>query len=189
MNTLSNKDKAQLLAKGISEKQMEEQLESLRTGFPFLKLKNAATIGDGILRLETSESEAYTKAWEAYKAEGHRITKFVPASGAPSRMFKNLFEFLDAAYDVPTNDFEKKFFDGIENFAFYPELDEACKKNEGKDIKALMAAGQYKAVVANLLLDKGLNYGQLPKGLLTFHRSAAGVRKAFEEHLEVLPQS
>lgn len=183
MNTLSNKDKAQLLAKGISEEQIEEQLESLRTGFPFLKLKNAATIGDGILRLETSEAEVYTKAWEAYKAEGHRITKFVPASGAASRMFKNLFEFLNATYSVPSTSFEQTFFDCIGDFAFFPALDEACRKNNGRGVMELVAEGEYKAVVSNLLLPQGLNYGNLPKGLLDFHSYTDGVRTPVEEHL------
>jgi hypothetical protein len=95
-----------------------------------------------------------------------------------------MFEFLSAEYDVPTTDFEKKFFAEIKKFAFYKELNEVCQKNEGKTIDQLTEAGQYKAVVENMLLQKGLNYGQLPKGLLTFHRAANDtVRKAFEEHL------
>ena len=94
--------------------------------------------------------------------------KFVPASGAASRMFKNLYEFLSADYNEPQNAFEKKFFDDIRKFAFYDALNRACIENEAKDIPALIALGQYKAVVSNLLESKGLNYGQLPKGLLLF---------------------
>ena len=98
-------------------------------------------------------------------------------------MFKDMFAFVDADYDVPTTDFEKKYFDNIEKFAFYKELDAACQKNEGKGIKELMAAGQYKAVAANMLKAEGLNYGQLPKGLLLFHNYSEGPRTPMEEHL------
>jgi len=71
------------------------------------------------------------------------VVKFVPASGAASRMFKNMFAFVDADYDVPTTDFEKKYFDSIEKFAFYDALDTVCQKNEGKGIKQLIADGNY----------------------------------------------
>ena len=131
-----------------------------------------------------SERDVYIKAWEAYKNEGgHVVTKFVPASGAASRMFKNLFEFLGADYDEPTTDFEKKFFSQIEHFAFYADLNEACRKNAGKDIPGLLAGKDYKAVVANLLEAAGLNYGALPKGLLKFHKYEDGARTPLEEHL------
>lgn len=98
-------------------------------------------------------------------------------------MFKDMFAFLDADYDVPTTDFEKHYFDNLENFAFYGALDEQCRKNEGKSIKELTAEGNYKAVVANMLEAKGLNYGQLPKGLLLFHKYENGPRTPMEEHL------
>ncbi len=173
-----------LANRGISVEKAEGQLKSFEAGFPYLKLKGAASPEYGIMTIDEDLAKYYQDLWQKYLQADKQILKFVPASGAASRMFKNLFEFLDAEYDVPTNDFEKKFFGGIKQFAFYPELDAVCVKNEGKGIEELVAAGQYKAVVANLLLDKGLNYGQLPKGLLTFHRSSDGVRKAFEEHLE-----
>ena len=125
----------------------------------------------------------YVKAWEDYKASGKKIVKFVPASGAASRMFKDIFSFVDADYDVPTTDFEKKYFAEIEKFAFYDALDAACQKNECKGIKALLSEGNYKAVAANMLKAEGLNYGQLPKGMLLFHKYAEGPRTPMEEHL------
>ena len=180
---LSPKDMEQIAAKGISEAQIEKQLNEFKTGFPFLKLDAAASVDNGILAMGEDDVEMYTEAWKSYKAEGKKIVKFVPASGAASRMFKNMFAFLDAEYNVPTTDFEKHFFDNVEKFAFYPALDEMCQKNEGKGIKVLMAEGNYKAVVANLLEKKGLNYGQLPKGLLLFHKYEDGARTPLEEHL------
>ena len=109
--------------------------------------------------------------------------KFVPASGAASRMFKNLFEFLSAEYDKPTTKFEQAFFDGIRNFAFYDDLNVACQRTAGKDIPGLLEEGNYKAVVAALLETAGLNYGALPKGLLKFHKYPEGPRTPLEEHL------
>lgn len=180
---LTTEDKKLLEKKGISEERIQEQLDIFKKGFPFLKLKSAASVGNGILRPSDEDCKAYAEAWEAYKKSGKKVTKFVPASGAASRMFKDLFEFLDAPYDTPEKDFEKQFFAEIRHFAFYDDLDRACRQNEGKDIEALVASGAYKAVVANLLLGKGLNYGQLPKGLLKFHRYDEAGRTPVEEHL------
>ena len=98
-------------------------------------------------------------------------------------MFKNLFAFLDASYEMPTTDFEKFFFDNLKRFAFYDELNKKCKTTHGKDIAQLVEAGSHKAIVATLLHTDGLNYGQLPKGLLLFHKYAEGERTAMEEHL------
>ena len=180
---LSQQDLKQLAQKGISEAQIERQLGEFKTGFPFLKLEAAAAIGRGIVAPNEAERKQYVSAWEQYKAAGRRVVKFVPASGAASRMFKDMFAFVDADYDVPTTDFEKKYFDNIEKFAFSAELDAACQKNEGKGIKALIADGNYKAVAANMLKAEGLNYGQLPKGLLLFHNYPEGPRTPMEEHL------
>ena len=180
---LTQQDLKQLAQKGISEQQIETQLGQFKTGFPFLKLEAPAAIGRGIVAPNAEEGKKYVEAWQQYKAVGKKVVKFVPASGAASRMFKDMFAFVDADYDAPTTDFEKKYFDNIEKFAFYDELDAACKKNEGKGIKELMAAGNYKAVAANMLKAEGLNYGQLPKGLLLFHNYPEGPRTPMEEHL------
>ena len=182
---MNQQDLNQIKARGISEQQIEHQLEQIKNGFPFLKLEGAAAIGKGIVAPTADEVKSYEAAWNDYKKEGHKIVKFVPASGAASRMFKNMFAFLNAPYDVPTTDFEKQFFDNIKKFAFREALCEQChKNNDGKGIMKLIKEGNYKAVVANLLEKKGLNYGQLPKGLLLFHEySADEVRTPMEEHL------
>ena len=180
---LTAEDKALLEKKGISEEKIAEQLACFEKGFPFLKLDGAASIEKGILAPAEEEMKAYLEAWDAYMQGEKKIVKFVPASGAASRMFKNMFEFLGAEYDVPTTDFEKKFFDNVHKFAFFGDLNAACEKNNGKGIDALVAEGNYKAVVANLLEAAGLNYGALPKGLLKFHSYEDGVRTPLEEHL------
>ncbi len=180
---LTTQDMAQLNEKGITAEQVEKQLHCFETGFPFLKLQGAASKEHGIMVLDETKRDEYVKIWHDYKAEGHHITKFVPASGAASRMFKNMFEFLGAEYDAPTTVFEKNFFAHIHQFAFFQALDDACHVNEGEGVDALISAGNYKAVVKNMLKPEGLNYGQLPKGLLQFHAYDEEVRTPLEEHL------
>lgn len=180
---LSQQDLKQIAQKGITEEQIKIQLEEFKTGFPFLKIEAAAGIGQGIIRLDEDARNSYVNEWNTYKKEGHKIVKFVPASGAASRMFKDMFAFLDAPYDVPTTPFEKQYFDNIEKFAFYDALNAKCVENCGKDIKTLIGENSYKAVVANMLKKEGLNYGQLPKGMLLFHRYEDGSRTPMEEHL------
>lgn len=170
-------------SRGISEEKINEQLNSFASGFPFLKLSASASIDNGILAVDDAQVDKYLTEWDGYLADNHRIVKFVPASGAASRMFKNLFEFLDAEYDEPTTDFEKKFFDNITRFAFYDALNDACVVLYGNTIDDLMDEGNYKEVVAALLGEDGLNYGNLPKGLLQFHTYEDQVRTAMEEHL------
>ena len=181
---LTQEDKDLLAKKGISEQQIAEQLACFEKGFPYLKLYAAASVENrGIMLAGEDVQKTYLAAWDAYKEGDKKIVKFVPASGAASRMFKNMFEFLGADYDVPTTDFEKKFFANIKNFAFYADLNSACVKNNNKGIDELISEGNYKAVVSNLLESAGLNYGSLPKGLLKFHKYEDGVRTPLEEHL------
>lgn len=180
---LTTEDKKQIEGRGMTVEQVEHQLKQIEQGFPFLKIEAAAAVGKGItVADDKAQNEAIDK-WQKYKDEGHKVVKFVPASGAASRMFKNMFAFLNADYDEPQTDFEKTFFKDIEKFAFYGALNDKCIENEGADIPALVGQGKYKAVVGNLLNVTGLNYGQLPKGLLLFHHYAEGARTPMEEHL------
>ena len=180
---LTQTDLKQLFSKGISEEQVLNQLEQFKTGFPFLRLKAAAAIGNGIMAPDDKQRKENVEAWKAYKAAGHKVVKFVPASGAASRMFKDIFAFVSSDYDTPTTDFEKKYFENIEKFAFYDALDAVCQQKDGKSIRQLMADGSYKTIAANMLEQTGLNYGQLPKGLLLFHKYSEGARTPMEEHL------
>ena len=170
--TLSEKDLLQLAAKGISVETLEHQLGEFKTGFPFLRLEGPASIGKGIVSPTASEADECKSAWEAYKATGKTVVKFVPASGAASRMFKDMFAFVDAPYDVPTTAFEKQYFDNITRFAFYDALNAVLEKQTGKDIPALIAEGAYKTIARAMLAEDGLNYGQLQKGMLLFHNYA-----------------
>lgn len=176
-------DKELLNRKGITEAQISEQLNYFETGFPYLKLDAAASTEKGILALNNEEQEEYLNAWKEYTNAYKTIVKFVPASGAASRMFKDLFEFLNADYTEPQTKFEQTFFDKITKFAFYNDLDNVCLESAGKDIPTLMQEGNYKTIVSLLLEKNGLNYGALPKGLLKFHKYEEDVRTPLEEHL------
>ena len=181
---LTDADKKQIEGRGMTVAQVERQLKQATEGFPFLRLEGAAAVGQGIMAPNQEEQDRAREGWKAYLSNpNHHVVKFVPASGAASRMFKNMFAFVSADYDVPTTDFEKTYFEKLHSFAFFDALDAQCRKNEGKSADELIAARQYKAVAANMLHAEGLNYGQLPKGLLLFHSYPDGARTPMEEHL------
>lgn len=167
----TQQDQQQLAARGISLAAAERQMESFRTGFPSLEITAAASVGKGILRPDAAEQEQYLKAWEQYLQQDHTILKFVPASGAASRMFKNLFEYRDGGEETP---FIQDFFAHLEYFAFYKEL-KALMDKQG------VTKADGRKVVSLLLYD--MNYGKLPKGLLLFHKYDEGARTPALEHL------
>lgn len=176
-------DKDQLKKKGISEEKIEEQLHYFEKGYPALNIKKPASIGDGIMKLDNLTKKNYVLKWEDYLEKGKKITKFVPASGAASRMFKDLFAFLEQESDVPTTSFEKDFFENVQSFAFYDELNKVCQNMHNNSIEQLLSDNKYKEVVSSLLSEDGLNYGGLPKGLLLFHSYTDKKRTPMEEHL------
>ena len=98
-----------LSRKGISEAKIAEQLACFEKGFPYLKLFSAASVDNGIMVPDVEQQKKYLDTWEAYTQTDKTVVKFVPASGAASRMFKNLFEFLNSANDVPQTEFERLF--------------------------------------------------------------------------------
>jgi hypothetical protein len=178
---LTKEDLECLDRKGISEDTFNEQLQRFQEGFPYMKVERAAVVGDGISVIEDDEKSAYLDGWKSYLAQSHDVVKFVPASGAASRMFKSLYAFLDSEGEL--TDSEKTFFDRISDFAFYSELNAKCKRNEGREISRLLDLDKQKTIVENLLTKKGLNYGFLPKGLLLFHNYQEAPRTPFEEHM------
>ncbi|MDR3340237.1 MAG: DUF4301 family protein [Candidatus Symbiothrix sp.] len=180
---LSHSDLKQLESKGISVNQIEEQLKFFGSGFPYLSIYASASVQKGILYIPENEQELFLRTWDVYLLKNNTIVKFVPASGAASRMFKDLFEFLDTAENTITAPSVTAFFEGISQFAFYHLLQYFCRQNEGKSIAELIASGESKKIIENLLYDKGLNYGQLPKGLIFFHSYPGSSRTAMEEHL------
>lgn len=182
---LTSTDLQLIEKKGISANEIENQVERFKKGFPRLRIHAVATVGDGIMRLNEKEINRYVKLWREAQQRGVTIEKFVPASGAASRMFKNMFAFATSGRTAPESDFEKQYFDNIGHFAFYPALNKACEKCYGAGIHDLISAGRYVDIVKAMLEPQGLNYGFLPKALLKFHKAAgSGIHTPLEEHLE-----
>lgn len=181
----SNKDIDQIKSKGLQIKDIENQLKNFEEGFSFINLIKPATINDGILRLTNNEIDAYTKLYDDLKPNS---LKFVPASGAASRMFKFLFEFYSNANETYNSTDELKdesvryFFANLDKFAFYKELESTVRLNN-QSITDLKKQGKFKEILKYLLFEDGLNYGEKPKGVLLFHEYEKNVRTALEEHL------
>jgi len=187
----TEKDLEQIKAKGIELKDVEKQIENFQNGFPFIKLVEPATPKNGLHSFSDSKVEELVKAFEEnYK--DYDLLKFVPASGAASRMFKHLLEFM-AKFDGSKEAIEKMnadksfnsvwyFFNHIQKFAFYEELKTKLAE-AGYDISQLLEQHDYKTILEFFLTEKGLNYAIKPKGLLLFHDYDDGPRLAVEEHL------
>lgn len=183
MEQFTTEDIALLNKKEITPEQAQEQIHFFKEGFPFLEIVNTATTEKGITTIEQGNTYRYTNIWDNYIQGEHKVVKFVPASGAASRMFKTLFEFLDGISDVPETEFMRTFFRDLQKFAFYNDLNEICLKETGKDVEGLTQDNMYKEVIRLLLSKEGLNYGNLPKGLLKFHSYGNYGRTPAEEHL------
>lgn len=182
---LTTDDKTMLREKGVTEEQLQQQVERFKSGFPYLHIYDSARPGEGITVLSSREEEEAVARWEKYLADGGEVTKFVPASGAASRMFKALFAFVDseAAFAEKGSDVDQ-LLANIHDVAFFDQLDQALRKiHAGMGVDELLAVGNQKAVIRGIISPEGLNYGNLPKGLLTFHRSADGTRTPVEEQL------
>ena len=181
----NEKDLKVLEAKGITPEMFEQQLKRFETGFPWLEVKSVASVDNGIVRLDDKEVTRYLKTWRQFQQGGGTIEKFVPASGAASRMFKNIFAFVNSGRTAPETEFEKIYFQHIASFAFYEPLNRACKRLHNADVPQLIEQGRYVDVARAMLDSNGLNYGFLPKALLKFHKAVAGsVHTALEEHGE-----
>ena len=181
---LRDEDKALLEQKGITEKQVEEQLKRFQTGFPYLKIESAATVGNGITRLSDQEQATAVARWQNYLADGGEVCKFVPASGAASRMFKALFEFVDSDLTEPKEGSDvARLLADIDKVAFIDDLNAATQRIYGKSVAELKAEGKNKEIIAAIIKPEGLNYGNLPKGMLKFHSYPEGSRTPLEEQM------
>lgn len=182
---LSSKDSEDVLALGFDLNAIESQLEMFRCGFPFLELKAPATIGNGIHLIDDARRAELVAKFDRY--EGRKV-KFVPASGAATRMFKSLYEAKSCFENGDSKEvvFAKlkdveQVFASIQKFAFYSELKHICL-TKGVDLDNPSQDG-YAVILSLILSEEGLNYGNLPKGLVKFHSYGAEDRKAAVEHL------
>nr|WP_298996766.1 DUF4301 family protein [uncultured Allomuricauda sp.] len=187
MIEFSSEDLKQLAAKGISQEKVLSQIETFKEGIPFVKLNKAAVVGDGILRFSEKEQEDLIAYFEDASSKLN-LLKFVPASGAASRMFKAMFNFLDSydasneslsAYFDRTGDKPvQQFLNGKENLPFYDLImSRIAGKAKNADEEAYL-------FIKEMLVEDGLNYGFYPKGLLPFHKYGSESATPFEEHLK-----
>ena len=185
----SDKDIEQIKAYGLSVDEVEDQIINFIKGFPYVKLHESVSKGNGLLDMSKAEIDNTIRYYEENKTK-HSILKFVPSSGAATRMFKDLMEFSGLYMGMPYNmkNFPSahKTLDNIESFAFYEEL-ESIINASGITLEEHMVSGNYTTVVNYILTEIGLNYGKLPKALIAFHRYPEAeerkVRYAIEEHL------
>jgi hypothetical protein len=190
MIDLNTEDIRQLESKGIDKEQIESQVKYFEKGFPFMNLAEAATAGNGILVMTEQEVDEWVALFEAKKFD-FSFLKFVPASGAASRMFKHLFEFVQMEQKnelIQQTDSETgfnsvgNFIRNLKNFAFYDALESVAEKS-GDSLSELIQNKNYSRIIQLLLNDEGLGYASLPKALLLFHSYPDGSRFALEEHL------
>ncbi|WP_373058482.1 DUF4301 family protein [Zunongwangia sp. H14] len=188
---LSEKDLSQIREKGISEQEVESQIGIFRRGNIKVDISEAATVGKGIFSFSEEDKQQLISLYED-KKEDLEIIKFVPASGAATRMFKALHNFVDEFdpseeslrdyLDKKENHSLQKFFEGMEKLPFYDLALDYARRNTG-NFDELSHDEQRLELVKNILFEEGLDLSNYPKGLVPFHKYKDGFRTAFEEHL------
>ena len=192
---LTPDDCADLKRRGIPQAEVERQLALFRQSLPPVRLLRPCTVGDGIVGIVEPELGELRALHDEAQAAG-RITKFVPASGAATRMFRDLVYFLDgpgagASWSAIRHDADRgdsaaatlvQFLAQVERFAFHGCLERRLEQR-GSELSRLARSGDYAPVLAALLRPAGMDYERLPKGLLEFHAYPDDTRTPFEEHL------
>jgi hypothetical protein len=190
----TDRDRRQIQARGLTELQVLEQLACFAKPAFRVELARPCTLGDGIRTLPAEQRAFYLKRHTRAAAEG-RFLKFVPASGAASRMFEVPFQFLCRGETVSLSEISQAaaqgdpaarsfitFCENLRSFAFFEDLC-AVMREAGHDPDSLQSQGRFREILEYLLTPAGLNYTALPKGLLKFHAYASGSRTPLEEHL------
>lgn len=177
--------------KGPSETEIQEQLRIFRAGIPFVHIVEAASINNGVEQYSKSEQEEFVRFFEAEKDQLN-LVKFVPASGAATRMFRDLHQFrahfnpdsdnIDAYLQKEENSGLNVFFESLENFAFYNQVIEQLEVKY-PDYDSFGRGKRYWLFVCEMLDEDGLDFGNTPKGLIPFHKYDTDYRTAFDEQL------
>jgi hypothetical protein len=193
MGTLlfNERDLKQIKEMGLTPEKVLSQIESFKKGFPYAKLNRPCTVGDGIHVLSRSDLSRYADTYSEAALSG-RAMKFVPASGAASRMFKAFLAVNSLYGSITDKEISRnkdsdhravqEFVRGLKRFAFYEDLRSAMARNN-LDAEVLLEKGEYKPILESLLTAKGLDLANVPKGLIKFHSYSSHSRTAFEEHL------
>ena len=165
MIKFNDQDIQQITNHNLTIETVQQQISDFTNGFPFIQIVSAAVSGDGIMEINDTK---YADLYDTHK-DNYKIAKFVPASGAATRMFKDLFEFLNTG---TINKTTQIVLDNLTKFAFY------------NDLKQILPQNATAQDIIKCIIDKtGLNYGNLPKGLLKFHNENQSGITAVAEHL------
>ena len=175
----SKDETKQILDHGLTPNMVKKQLSHFETGFNPVKIIDIASRESGIMSPNKTERDNYIKNFEN-KGGKKKIIKFVPASGAATRMFKDLYQFLETPNQISSS--IETTIGNINKFAFYNKLSQALKK-DNISIEQCIKEKNYSTIFEYLLTEKGLNYGNLPKALIEFHQYKDNSRTALEEHL------
>ncbi len=185
---LNQQDLKQIEEKGITREQFLQQIEQFKRGFPALKLDRPAKVGDGIIKIDTDDASSLINFFDD-QSKHYRMLKFVPASGAATRMFKDLFSWQDllkAGIEpdelLKSNEQAAIFFKRMRENAFWQHLKVAMYKDD-LDADFLLDSHNFLPILDYLLFDAGLDYAGLPKALIAFHTYDRHSRTAMEEHL------
>jgi len=176
----SDEDIRRLKVHGLTQAHISEQLERFRKGVTPVKLNRPCSVSDGILTIDGTARDTFVERHDR-DACRRRIMKFVPASGAASRMFMEWFRYLENGHFDMTAA-ARAFALDIRKFAFYDDL-ESLISSQGESLASWVEQERYSDILESVLTDRGLKYGKLPKAMLKFHAYPEGSRTALEEHL------
>lgn len=190
-NMFTEKDIEHIERKGLTLDDVYAQIELFKNGVPFVNLTASATVNNGIIKCSKIEKDDFINYFDTQR-NTINIAKFVPASGAATRMFKTLFKFVEEfdPEEDTINAFINKhkvsdlqlFLLGIEKLPFYNQVNQ--RLNELYPHLDTFSHDKHKWLFAKMMLDKKhLNYGYFPKGLLPFHKYKSHLATAFQEHL------
>jgi hypothetical protein len=184
----------QITKHDLNEEKIIFQLENFKKGFPFTQISAPCTLENGLCKIQKEDFKELIESFDKASLEA-RILKFVPASGAASRMFKTLQSFDNDFESIKGKEIEtqaiqgkadyielNKFIRGLKNFAFFDTLKNKMKE-KNLELEQLIESDEYKQIINFVISENGLNYSNLPKGIIKFHNYGNTQRTAFEEHL------
>ena len=177
---LTDQDLKRIEAEGLTREKVIAQMELFRSGSFPVTLSRPCTIDDGIVVLAAEDEKECVRIYEEASQKG-RVMKFVPASGAASRMFQDWIRFRQKEA-FPSDEEELRFYEDIKKYAFYGDLRDVLQR-DGFDIDTLIARKRSDEIFDYILTLRGLHYAFLPKALLKFHVYADRNRTSLEEHL------
>ncbi|MDR3556686.1 MAG: DUF4301 family protein [Syntrophobacteraceae bacterium] len=192
-------DHTRMKSMGITPACVLDQIDTLRRSEFFVRLLRPCTLLDGIRKIGDAEMQRYMGLHDSAARRG-RFTKFVPASGAATRMFQSLLNIFYVPQYLEKDELQKRvnqgvsiacdfkrFIDELERFPFIGDLRKALVC-DGHSLEELLRTGRFRTLLEYLLTQRGTNYGNLPKAMLLFHSYPGENRTAFEEQLGESPE-